>query len=1191
MDKSTPLPWWRLSVRGLLYHKRVNIAVALGVAAASAVLSGALIVGESMRGSLRELTLDRLGAIDIVVATPGYFSESLAIEDDAVTKDQQIQAVPIIFFPNGTVEQSSARAGSITRRASSVSIIGCRKDFWELFADTPWSEELGRDEIVLNQTLANDLGIGDIDPEAQELRITIGIPDQKLLPSDSALGEKLDLVHRIVNLRVRSIIPSRGPGRFGLHPTQLPPRNAFVSLELLQRELTPSVLKYKSDSSQANMLLLDVPDSVSLTEIQNRLSPSAEDMGLRIKRVTQVHPVASEPGQEAESQTIFDYFSISSDRLVIEPFVATSIRHVFPDAADVFVYMVNEMYLSAEKKSVIPFSITAGIDFDRGFAPVSLATKENAVPLGDQQIALTEWAATNLDVKIGDQLSIVYFEPESTSTEQTELTAHFTVADILKLTEPETPFDIRRGRVFSRATFQNQPQVTNDPDLTPEVPGLTDAASIDAWDLPFETADKIRPEDDQFWEYYRTTPKAYLSLAESRRLWASRFGDTTSFRVRPTEGLDELAISRRLLEQFKRDGHLGGIQVIPIRAQGLQAASGATPFDVLFLMLSMFVIGSALILVSLLFKLGMEQRGCEIGLLQAVGFKGSVLNYIWLLESIGVCAIGALVGSVLGIVYAWLMLLGLKTWWLGAIATPFLDLHASWSTMVIGATLGILVCLLTIYWSIRRFTKVPAKQLLLGANSQPSIQGNSPKYFKWLAGCAIALAGLIGIVATQLVGESQAAAFLFVGFLALVAMLLMTWQRLSKPPNTQFLASLTERSHGLSLGNKSLLQLAMSNANRHPLRSTLTIGLVAVAAFMILAISAFRLSPTEEGTAGFDFVAQTNQPVYDEIERLADGATILRMRYKTGEDASCNNLFQSTQPRVLGVTQEFIDYFDQAEMSFAWFGHVTGAPEIASNPWRVLDPNTSKQTADTTKVVPVVIDKNTAWYSLKVYLPGQEFSIKFDSGEEVQFRLVGLLDNTVLQGSLLIGEPDFVRRFPDIAGYRYFLIKGAAVDENGDRKSVIERLSGGLADQGFESRSTVELLAGFLAVQNTYLSTFQSLGALGLLLGTFGLASVQARSVFERRKELALLRAVGFSNLRLKKLVLMENVLLLFAGLAIGSLAALLATTPFAILGRAGFPWRELVAVFVVVSCVGLATSWLTARSIEKLPILQSLRV
>ena len=66
-----------------------------------------------------------------------------------------------------------------------------------------------------------------------------------------------------------------------------------------------------------------------------------------------------------------------------------------------------------------------------------------------------------------------------------------------------------------------------------------------------------------------------------------------------------------------------------------------------------------------------------------------------------------------------------------------------------------------------------------------------------------------------------------------------------------------------------------------------------------------------------------------------------------------------------------------------------------------------------------------------------------------------------------------------------------------------------LADYGFDATSVADRIAAFHRVENTYLSTFQSLGSLGLLLGTAGLAAVLLRNVLERRRELALLRATA----------------------------------------------------------------------------------
>ena len=70
----------RLVWRNLAYYWRTNLAVILGVATAVAVLSGALLVGDSVRGSLRDLVLARLGKTEAVVSSAQFFREQFSGE-------------------------------------------------------------------------------------------------------------------------------------------------------------------------------------------------------------------------------------------------------------------------------------------------------------------------------------------------------------------------------------------------------------------------------------------------------------------------------------------------------------------------------------------------------------------------------------------------------------------------------------------------------------------------------------------------------------------------------------------------------------------------------------------------------------------------------------------------------------------------------------------------------------------------------------------------------------------------------------------------------------------------------------------------------------------------------------------------------------------------------------------------------
>jgi putative ABC transport system permease protein len=423
------------------------------------------------------------------------------------------------------------------------------------------------------------------------------------------------------------------------------------------------------------------------------------------------------------------------------------------------------------------------------------------------------------------------------------------------------------------------------------------------------------------------------------------------------------------------------------------------------------------------------------------------------------------------------------------------------------------------------------------------------------------------------------------------------------------------------VGRAVLARLAWRNAARHPLRSTLTIGLTAAAAFLIAALSAFQLAPSSHGPTfasgdgGFALIAQSDQSIYQNLNLadareelgfsqaaekvLADaetkGAQIFALRVQAGDDASCLNLYQPRQPRILGVPREFIE-----RGGFAWTATAAKSPLEQKNPWLLLDgppkgnSDAGKASANPTdETVPVVLDQNTALYSLHLYGGvGQTFDIDNPRGGKITLQVVGLVENSIFQGDLLISQQQFQRLFPDTNGYRFFLVAAptAIATREPSTAQIADALETGLSDYGFTAQTTAARLDMFFAVQNTYLATFRSLGALGLLLGTLGLAAVQLRSVLERRGELALLQATGFRRRRLAQMVLLENALLLIAGLGIGSAAALVTLLPSLLSGGAAIPWLSLLVMLVVVVTVGMLAGTAAVRAVLRAPLLAALR-
>jgi ABC-type antimicrobial peptide transport system permease subunit len=204
----------------------------------------------------------------------------------------------------------------------------------------------------------------------------------------------------------------------------------------------------------------------------------------------------------------------------------------------------------------------------------------------------------------------------------------------------------------------------------------------------------------------------------------------------------------------------------------------------------------------------------------------------------------------------------------------------------------------------------------------------------------------------------------------------------------------------------------------------------------------------------------------------------------------------------------------------------------------------------------------------------------------VRLRLVAALSASLFQSELIVGESDFLGLFPDDAGYRYFLLE-APPDAT---PALVSQLETRLGDQGFDVSASADRLAAFAAVENTYLETFQALGGLGLLLGTVGLGAVLLRNALERRRELALARAVGFRRAELRTVILAENMLLLVAGLGLGTLSAAVAVLP-AVLERGGeMPVLPVAALLGAVAAAGVLASALAASWVSRFPLLRSLR-
>jgi ABC-type antimicrobial peptide transport system permease subunit len=147
-----------------------------------------------------------------------------------------------------------------------------------------------------------------------------------------------------------------------------------------------------------------------------------------------------------------------------------------------------------------------------------------------------------------------------------------------------------------------------------------------------------------------------------------------------------------------------------------------------------------------------------------------------------------------------------------------------------------------------------------------------------------------------------------------------------------------------------------------------------------------------------------------------------------------------------------------------------------------------------------------------------------------------------------------------------------------------------LSDFGVDVTDTRARLASYHQVENTYLSTFQALGALGLLLGTLGLAAVLARNVLERRRELGLLSAIGFTHAHMRTLVTAESLLLVGTGVTIGTVAALIAIAPAITARASSLPFGSLGLLIVAVIVTGVAASFVAVRMATSMSVVEAIK-
>jgi len=996
-------------------------------------------------------------------------------------------------------------------RVNKVNIIGIDRRFTELW-EKP-EQNPGEDEAIISKSVAEKLNIQPGD----EILLKIRKPG-KAPQNAPFVAEKLPSIS--VRLKVIAIAEDKNMGRFSLKSNQITPFNIFISLKQMALKLDLT--------GYSNMLLITGKD-------KPEYRPSFLDSLIRT-----VWKVA-DAGINIHKLGTTSSYEITSDRIFLDDKTSEAVLDAIPGCNKLFTYLANSI---SYKTRSTPYSfITAA---DTGYLGQSL---------GPGEIIINEWLANDLGVKPGDLLRLRFYRIGPLRALR-EIGVSFTVKSIIPMT--------------SRL---------EDKTLMPQFPGISEVSSCRDWETgtPVDIK-KIRDKDEEYWNDWRGTPKAFISLGVGQTLWDNPFGRYSAFRFSSTEK-DLTAIKSAILKKLTLAG--SGLTVVPVYSEGKSAADNSTDFGDLFLSLSFFLILAGLLLTALLFSLHARMRMAETGVMSAIGFRKRQIASILFLEATTVTVTGGILGVIFGIIYTRLLLLGLNTLWLDAVGTTMLEICINPGILLTGFLTGtitsLLALVLVLYINIRK----PLSSLMKGTNLPTfSSHHRNKKISAFLS--ILFLFFSLGLIVYPVLTSQTGQASLFLasgGFMLVAGMAFMNFLFLHKTAN-----------HEDPL--PTFIKLILKNAGLKRSRSLAIIALMALGTFSIIITGANRRTfrgmeiNRGSGTGGFLFWAETAFPILNDLnsssgkkmfsledEPELKNVSFVMMHHLAGDDASCLNLNQVSQPIILSIDPVLFDRLGA-------FTFTRTDPSIdQTHPWIALNQSPAPG------VIFAFADQTVITWGLRKSI-GDTLVYRDETGKTLNLILKGGLDNSIFQGNLLVSDSLFRLHFPSAGGSRFMLVDGPYEP----RKEIGARLETIFQGYGLMLIPASERLAAFNSVENTYLSVFMLLGGLGIILGTVGLGIVLLRNLLERKSEIAIYLALGFTRKSIQHLLVTEYLFLLMTGVVIGLISALAGIMPSMTSPSFKTPEAFLIIIILLILFNGFLWIYFLAKKATKMDLLGALK-
>lgn len=915
------------------------------------------------------------------------------------------------------------------------------------------------------------------------------------IPADAPFAPESGENTSIV-LKVGKIIDAAMMGNFSLSISQVAPLNIFLDISDLE--------SYTGKKSKINRMLVERGGS-NTEELNAALGKALDiaDVGMNIRKT-----------KSGENELI-------SDRVFIDEELVNEIRNRVPSASPVITYLANRIESSG---SANPYSFVAAI-------PPDIYTE---APSGEG-IIINSWLSEDLKATKGDSVRLTWYSPDSLN----------------HLVEKSGTFIIRDVAEFNG--------IWSDSTLMPEFPGISGSESCSDWDagIPVQT-NLIRDKDEDYWDRYKGTPKAFLNYQTGKKLWGSNYGPATAIRFPASMTPDE--INEKLAGSLPPD--ILGFTVNDVYNESIKAAGESVDFGTLFLSLGFFLILASFVLLSFAVSYYFDLRKNEIRVLYSLGFRNRLINRILLSETSVTTFLACVLGSIAGYFVNILLILALNSVWTGAVQTNTLIPAFDVSSVIAGFFSTLLITIIFMFVKSRDYLK---KLAIIGTKnySAPSSKRN-------MLLLVITFAVTLLLLVSSLFSEEGITLSFIAGSFFLVSFILF-WR--------QFF-----------IQGKRQPKLSRLYYSFYPSYAITPVLFIAAGIFAVFITAVNRknfdpaLNNNASGTGGYLLWMETSVPVTDDLnsrrgiqalgldEDSLSGMKFIQMKQSPGNDASCLNLNHITAPPLLGVDPG--SFIKDNSFSFT----KTILKDKSLNPWTLLED------APADGVIYGIADQTVLDWGLKIGV-GDTIILRAENGQPLKIVIAAGLQSSVFQGNILTGKQDFTRYYPSVSGNSIFLIDGET-DRAGMYSVVLnERLSA----YGASIENTSDRLEGFYEITNTYLSVFGVFGGLGMITGIAGLGFVLMRNYNRRKREFALMIATGFTPKKIRKSVFSEQLMILFAGVVSGVIPAIVATLP-SLRSNHEIPWIYLSVIVLAIFFTGLLAVMLSLRSIREKNLITALR-